>query len=365
MPKSGTASLPLHGGHAPRWLFERMEELSGVIAEAVIETHSRQELLCRLADPYWFQSFGCVIGFDWHSSGLTTTTMAALQESLSLQQHGVTVLGGKGSRSRRTGDELDGLDLPTRVRDDLKTGSRMSARVDGTCLQDAYDLYHHTIVLTERGHWTVVQQGMNDEQGDARRYHWLSDRVEGFLDDPQEAVCCDTESNALDLSASASSEIRQTSLDLINDGPQHIRQYMTPAGQRSLAEFGGRSKHLDMPDHHWIQDHDISQRAIQQLEKAYEVQPSDYEELIGLEGIGKKTLRALALISELVHGDEACWKDPVKYSYAVGGKDGTPYPVDRETYDESIHHMQDIVATADMEREQKKDAFKRLHRYIA
>jgi len=248
--------------------------------------------------------------------------------------------------------------------DTLQESSRMAAKVDNNCLQDSYTLYHHAFVVTEDGGWCVVQQGMNDGQGDARRYHWLSDSVEQFVEEPQEAVCCNEEREALDMTASSSDKVRQVSLDLVNDGPRRLRKYVKPRGQASLASFTDGAQHLEMPRHHWITESDLSERTMQQLERAYELQPSEYKELVGMEGIGKKSLRALALIAELVHGDKASWKDPVKYSYAHGGKDGTPYPVDREAYDESIENMREMLAGADVDREEKKDAFERLEAFM-
>ncbi|MDY6771024.1 MAG: DUF763 domain-containing protein [Candidatus Nanohaloarchaea archaeon] len=364
MSKSGAASLPLHGGKAPSWLFERMEELAGEIAAVLIREYGREELLDRLADPYWFQAFGCVLGFDWHSSGLTTTTMGALQEALDFQEHGITVLGGKGARSRQTPEQLEELDLPLSTVEQLQEQSRMSAQVDNNCLQDRYTLYHHTFVVEESGRWCVVQQGMDEEREEARRYHWLDDSVESYLADPQEAVCCDTERDPLNLAATDSEEVRQVSMDLVNDDPSHLRRYARSDGQQSLAAFTRDAPHLEMPDHHWIQRSDITERAITQLEKAYEIRPSSYEELVALDGIGKQSLRALALIAELVHGDRASWQDPVKYSYAHGGKDGTPYPVDREAYDESIQHMRQVLAATEIDGDERDQAFQRLEAFL-
>ncbi|MDY6777101.1 MAG: DUF763 domain-containing protein [Candidatus Nanohaloarchaea archaeon] len=359
MPRSGTASLPLHEGRAPKWLFERMEELAGAIAEVIVQDYGREELLRRLSDPYWFQCFGCVLGFDWHSSGLTTTTMGALQEAMSLEEHGVTVLGGKGAASRRTQDELEEREDVLPNIDGLGESSRMVASVDSSCLQDSYELYHHTFVVTESGDWAVVQQGMNTEREEARRYHWLAESMESFMDDPQEAVCCDMEHEALNLSASDSEEVREVSLDLVRDDPDHLKRHLTP-GQSSLTAFTGQQHHLEMPRHHWIEESDISERTIDQLRKAYELQPEDFEELVSIRGIGRQSLRALALIAKVVHGAEASWQDPVQYSFAHGGKDGTPYPVDRETYDESIDTMQQMLEAAEVERKEKRKAFRRL-----
>ncbi|MFB6207833.1 MAG: DUF763 domain-containing protein [Candidatus Nanohaloarchaea archaeon] len=357
MAKSGTADLPLHTGNAPGWLFDRMEELGGKISEVIIEEYGHQVLLERLADPYWFQAFGCVLGFDWHSSGLTTTTMGALKQALEPEEHGVKVVGGKGAASRKTPGEIAGdeFNLGTRRVEALQEVSRKSAAVDNSTVQDSYTLYHHTLVFTEKGDWTVVQQGMNDDY--ARRYHWLSSETESFLQDPQAAIASQRKRDeTLNLSSSRSEETREISVDLVNDNPSHLMKYVN--GQHSLDDFSSDRK-LDMPQHHILRESDLTEQSIKQLQRAYEIQPRDYEELLSVKGIGKKSLRALALISELVYGSDSSWDDPAKYSYAHGGKDGTPYPVDREKYDESIEHMEQVLEKTE-DGKQKRKAMKRL-----
>ena len=370
MHRRGTATLPLHTGSAPRWLFDRMVDLGGAIAEVIVEEHGRGELLRRLADPYWFQAFGCVLGFDWHSSGLTTTTMGALKEALDPEEHGVFVAGGKGATSRRTPDEIDEtpLGISGSDRAALKRDSRMSAKVDDACLQDAYTLYHHTMVVTEDGDWCVVQQGMDDST--ARRYHWLSADVEDFVCEPQAAICAPTpRDDVLDLTAERSAEAREVSVDLVNDDPSHLERYLQPRSQRSLADFGAGAAPWDddavqpdlrMPDHHELRPSDLSPRAIDQLQCAYEVQPEDYEELVSISGIGRGSLRALGLVAELVYDAESSRADPAKYAYAHGGKDGTPFPVDRERYDRSIEFLQVTLDRLAVDRETRRKALARL-----
>ena len=369
MHREGTATLPLHSGSAPRWLFDRMVELGGAIAEVVIEEHGRAELLTRLADPYWFQAFGCVLGFDWHSSGLTTTTMGALKEALDPEAHGVFVAGGKGATSRRTPDEIDGsaIDLPGGDRAELKRLSRMSAKVDNACVQDTYTLYHHTMVVSEEGDWCVVQQGMDDAT--ARRYHWLSAEVQDLVCEPQSAIASQAApESVLDLTAGRAEETRDVSVDLVKDDPSRLKRYLQPSGQRSLADFGvadawsdGASlSELHMPDHHELRPSDLSERAIDQLQRAYEFQPTDFEELVGVEGIGPGSLRALGLIAELVYDAESSHEDPAKYAYAHGGKDGTPYPVHRERYDRSVEFLQMTLEQAELGRDARRDAMRRL-----
>ncbi len=356
MGKSGSADLPLHSGSAPSWLFERMKRLGGAVSEAVVQEYGRKELLERLSNPYWFQALGCVLGFDWHSSGLTTTTMGALKESLDIDRHGVAVAGGKGRTSRKTPAEIESRPINASTAEELKKHSRLSAKIDSACLQDGFTLYHHTIAFTEEGDWCVIQQGKNESH--ARRYHWLSDNVEKFLQDPHEAVCSDyREQEVLNLSSSGSSETRKVSVDLVNDGPGHLKRYFN--GQSSLADFENGVQ-LSMPDRHLLREKDLEPRSLKQLEKAYELKPSDYRELVEVDGVGKKSLRALGLIAELVYGSGSDWEDPAKYSYAHGGKDGTPFPVDRESYDNSVRVMEKVVKDADIDSREKRKALERL-----
>ncbi|MDY6769208.1 MAG: DUF763 domain-containing protein, partial [Candidatus Nanohaloarchaea archaeon] len=321
-------------------------------------------LLKRLSDPYWFQAFACVLGFDWHASGTTTVTMGALKEALDPEEHGVAVLGGKGGTSRKTPQEIEQLEEVYNLRsadvERFKRSSRLSAAVDSACVQDSYTLYHHTFVLTEDGDWTVVQQGMGDSS--ARRYHWVSDGVESFVEEPQTAIASMARQAAvLDLTAEESGEARQVSVDLVNDDPQHLKRYAKEPGQLSLDRFAGAEvPELTMPRHHRLRKEDLTERSIEQLEAAYERQPEGFEELVSIEGIGRKSLRALALIAEVVHDAEAAREDPAKYSYAHGGKDGTPYPVDEERYDESIRHLEQAVEQADVEGGEKRKALERL-----
>jgi hypothetical protein len=352
-----------------------MVELGGAISEIVVEDGGREEFLRRLADPYWFQALGCVLGFDWHSSGVTTTTMGALKEALDPQRHGVFVAGGKGATSRETPHEIDDatIGLSGGDRRQLKRSSRLSAAVDNGCVQDEFTLYHHTMVVTEDGEWCVVQQGMDESV--ARRYHWLSDGVDDFVEEPQNAICSQQErASVLDLTASQSAETREVSVDLVQDDPSRLKRYLQPREQQSLAAFGGGGDpigstvaaagkgpdHLRMPSHHELRPSDLTERSIDQLQQAYEYQPADYEELVEADGVGPVSLRALALIAELVHDAESAREDPAKYAYAHGGKDGTPHPVDRERYDRSIEVLRDALEGADVERETKQSSLQRL-----
>ncbi len=371
MKNTGTADLPLHNGSAPRWLFKRMVRLSQGIVEVMIEEHGRKEFLRRLTDPNWFQAFACTIGFDWHSSGTTTTTCGALKVALDAQKHGILVAGGKGSTSRKAPSEIEEVEdifsiEPKRI-ETLTEASKLSATVDNSCVQDDYDIYHHCFFAVEDGDWGVVQQGMKGESGYARRYHWLSDELESYVNEPHEGVCCERKENeVLDMTASDSEPTRDVSVDLINDNPDHLRRYLDKGGQTSLTDFTDEPevKRLELAEHHPVLDMDISSRGWKDLKRAYEVQPSDYEELVSLKGIGPKKVRALALVSNLIYGTEASWDDPVKYSFAHGGKDGTPYPVDREVYDSTIQVMEEQVKKAEVSTKDKKKALERLSALI-
>ena len=383
MQRKGYVNLPLHTDHTPRWLWNRMVKLSGAITEVILEEYGHEEFLNRISNPYWFQAFSCVIGFDWHSSGTTTTTCGALRASLSPEEHGIAVLGGKGKNSLKTPGQLvnmgDQFNLSDKTTDYLVRSSKLSAKIDNSCIQDKYTLYQHNFFLTEDGSWAVVQQGMNLNNKYARRYHWMSTDLDDFLSNPHTAIECDKkEENTLDMSSKDSKEARDISVDLINDNPEHLRTYFRRKDpQQTLLSdyFDLNSDEADptsfnsqpnftMPSHHPVLDMDLSDREFEVLKNAYEVQPEDYKELISLKGIGPKKIRALALISDLVYGKKASWEDPVKYSFAHGGKDGFPYPVDREVYDHSIQTIKDSIDQSKLENKEKHDAIKRLTKYI-
>ncbi|MDO5825621.1 MAG: DUF763 domain-containing protein [Methanosphaera sp.] len=383
MQRKGYVNLPLHTDHTPRWLWHRMVKLSGAITEVILEEYGHEEFLNRISNPYWFQAFSCVIGFDWHSSGTTTTTCGALRASLSPEEHGIAVLGGKGKNSLKTPSQLmqmgDSFNLSDKTTDYLIRSSKLSAKIDNSCIQDTYTLYQHNFFLTEEGSWAVVQQGMNLNNKYARRYHWMSTDLDEFFSSPHTAIECDKkEENTLDMSSFDSKEARDISVDLINDNPEHLRTYFRRKNpsQTLLSDFFdlraedddptsfNRQPNFTMPSHHPVLDMDLSDREFEVLKNAYEVQPEDYSELISLKGIGPKKIRALALISDLVYGKRASWEDPVKYSFAHGGKDGFPYPVDREVYDHSIQTIKDSLDQAKLDNKEKHDAIKRLTKYI-
>ena len=369
--RSGISNLPLHGGRAPRWLFQRMVKLAGAVTEAVIFEYGTSEFLNRISDPYWFQSFSCVLGFDWHSSGTTTTTCGALKIALNPEEQGILVAGGKGRASRKTPQEIQDVGeffpLSEKKLDELVYSSKISAKIDNSCIQDGYQLYHHVFFLTEKGKWAVVQQGMNESTRYARRYHWLSDSVENYLNEPHNGICCDLlEKKSLDMTSALSYDAQQTSLDLILDNPKHIRKYFQKKPQIEVkqASLDTFCPKLTLPSHHPVLNTDLSPHEFEVLNKAWELQPESYEELISLKGMGPKKIRALALISDLIYGDRPSWNDPVKYSFTHGGKDGFPYPVDREVYDHSIQTLKDSLEQARLEKKDRYQAIKRLENLI-
>jgi hypothetical protein len=353
--RSGSANLPLHGGRAPAWLFTRMVRLAREITAHVVAEYGSGEVLRRLSDPFWFQAFGCVLGFDWHSSGVTTTVTGALKEGLrgTEKDLGVYAGGGKGAVSRRTPGEIetfcDRLSIDPRP---LVYASRMSAKVDSAAVQDGYQLYHHAFFFTPAGDWCVVQQGMNDACGMARRYHWLAARLHSFVNEPHAAVCAERQEPTLNLVAEESDAVRGASAALSREKPGVV-----------LAALRDRPL-LSMPRRHAVLLADVNpQRLDTILLKTYERAPENFEALLGLEGVGARTLRALALASEIIYGTPASTRDPARFSFAHGGKDGFPYPVDLETYDKTIDVLRSAVTRANIDRSERVRALKRLAEY--
>jgi hypothetical protein len=361
-------NLPLHGGKAPRWLFKRMVKLArGITLFLIEEFGGQEEFLRRISDPYWFQALSCVLGFDWHSSGATTTTCGALKAAI-LPEYGISVAGGKGRFSRQTLSEIETtaktFSLTTQKTEELQYSSKLTAKVDNNCIQDGYPLYHHCFFFTEDGNWTVVQQGMNSSNRYARRYHWSSETIVSFVNEPHTGIACDKlEKRVLDLTAKQSQETRQTSLDLIKDNPKHLHKYLQAPGQRLLTDYFEKVEMYTLPSHHPILPIDLNKRDWEILQTAYDIQPKDYEELVAIRGLGAKKLRALALIANLIFGTKASWKDPVKYSFAHGGKDGYPFPVDKEVYDHSILTLRDAIDNLAKDKE-KYLAIKRLESFL-
>jgi len=350
--RTGIANLPLHHGKAPRWLFERMRKLAREITIVIVQDFGPEEVLKRLSDPFWFQALGCVLGFDWHSSGVTTTVCGALKEGVKgiEKELGIFVAGGKGGTSRRTPSEIEKAGPVLSVdTSDLVYASRISAKVDSSGLQDGYQLYHHNFFFTKNGMWAVIQQGMNETNRYARRYHWLGENVEDFVCEPHSAVCCDLKDTVLNMVSSESNEARTVSTQLSWEKPELIIKEVK------------KLQTLNMPSRHSTLLKDIHpDRLYKIFLNTYERHPENFESLLGMKGVGPKTIRALSLISDLVYGTKASHNDPVRYSFAHGGKDGYPYPIDRKTYEKSIEFLRKAVNQAKVGITEKTKAFKRL-----
>ncbi|MCX8187900.1 MAG: DUF763 domain-containing protein [Nitrososphaeria archaeon] len=356
---SGTAELPLHSGHVPPWLMSRMKLLAREIAKVIIRDYGRREFLKRLGDPHWFQSFGCVLGFDWHSSGLTTTATGALRDVLRLDEHGVALVGGKGALSRRIPDELMKAGLDEDEAAKLIRVSRLTAKVDNAVLQDGYSIYHHVIVFTEDGEWAVIQQGMNADLGYARRYHWLDEYVKSFVVEPHSGIASSRmEACVLNMTSRESEEARKISVDLVSESPEKLIRLINLVNrQETLTTWIGEGEAIKELPSHLEMPRKIDWKAVR---RAYDIKPRNYEELIEVRGIGPSTVRALALIAALIYGARVDWRDPVKFTFAVGGKDGVPYPVNRRVYDDVISFMRQILEGAEVGAEERKAALRRL-----
>jgi hypothetical protein len=335
-----------------------MKQLAPAIAEAIVIEHGRHAFLERLSDPYWFQAFGCVLGFDWHSSGVTTTVCGALKEGLAPRASdlGLYVAGGKGKTSRQTPNELVAFGAQLGLDGDrLAYNSRMAAKVDSAAVQDGFGIYHHSFFLSSDGEWAVVQQGMREHDGTARRYHWLGSRVSDFVNEPHAAIASDAQDQlVLNLVASESAGARTSSAEFARAEPRIV--------DREIA----RVITLALPSRHWVDvEKDINPAHLRKvLLSTYEASPQNFEQLLAIPGVGAKAVRALAMVAEVVYGAPASMKDPARFSFAHGGKDGHPYPVNRVVYDQSVEWLRDAVNKAHIGRSDKLDALKRLASWV-
>jgi hypothetical protein len=333
-----------------------MVKLAREITIAIVSDFGAEEMLRRLSHPYWFQAFGCILGYDWHSSGVTTTLCGALKEGLKgLEKDlGLFVAGGKGKTSRRTPEEIERWGELLAINPvPLVYASRMSAKVDSSAVQDGYQLYHHSFLFTKSGSWAVIQQGMNETNRYARRYHWLGEQLSSFVNEPHSAVLSEARGQALNLVASESDPARTT-----------ITEIATEQKPEALIADLKKLKTLDLPPHHYLTTQDLHPDSISRiLLSTYERQPKDFEQLLGLQGVGAKTIRALSLISELIYGVAPSYRDPARYSFAHGGKDGIPYPVDRKTYDQSIELLRKAISKTKLGIREKNEAVSRLKRW--
>jgi len=344
--RTGIATFGLDYGRCPPWLFNKMKRLARLLTEAIVYEYSPTEFIRRMSDPFFFQSFGTLLAFDWDASGLTTTTTAAIKEALRGTERGlgIFVAGGKGKTSRKTPSDIENFGQRFSFNPQpLVYSSKMSAKVDNTAIQDGFQLYHHAFFFDRRGNWAVVQQGMDENAGKARRYHWFSDNVSDFVEEPHTGITRPQKKKVLNLTAKESCDTKTTSVGLVNE-PQTLMKDL------KVLDYVG------MP---------FNRRLLEKtLHLAAEKEPKNFESLLATKGVGPKTIRALSLISEMIYGAKPSYQDPARYSYAHGGKDGIPYFVDRKTYDQSIKVLEKAVRKAKMGTPERQQAFKKLERFL-
>jgi uncharacterized protein len=372
--RSGSADLPLHGGRVPPWLHARMTKLGRVIVEAIVLQYGRDELLRRLSHPFWFQSFGAVMGMDWHSSGITTSVVGALKRGLAPIQHelGIYVCGGKGAQSRQTPLELTAIGERTGLDTTALThASRLVAKVDSAAVQDGFDLYLHAFIASAEGHWCVIQQGMSEARREARRYHWLSENLQSFLDSPHTAIEGSNQGSIINLADARAERNRRAGLDLVRAGPDRpiaLLKRWRDSGNTALSLFpelepepAPPMPHLRMPAHHEVRASDVVLRRLHAaLAAAADRGPHDFADLLLTPGVGARTVAALALVAEVLHGAPARFNDPARFSLAHGGKDGHPFPVPLRVYDETIRVLKQAVERAKLGNDERLAAMRRL-----
>jgi uncharacterized protein len=367
--RAGSADLPLHGGRVPTWLADRMTRLGVVISEAIVHHYGRDEMLRRLANPFWFQSFGAVMGMDWHSSGITTSVIGALKRGLTplRTELGIHVCGGRGKHSRQTPHEL--ILIGDQVGIDgaaLAKASRLVAKVDSAAVQDGFDLYLHGFIVTDDGKWTVVQQGMNGERRQARRYHWLSEGLTSFVDDPHTAIEGATQGKIINLADRRAEASRKAQLEMLAElGPDKIADEFAAldASEKPCADTIAQPllPHLVMPAHHDVRGSDVIARRLHgNLTAAADLGPKEFPDLLLVPGVGARTIQALAMVAEVVHGAPFRFSDPARFAMAHGGKDRHPFPVPIKVYDETIKVLRSAVQKAKLGREEELAALRRL-----
>ncbi|XOB42044.1 MAG: DUF763 domain-containing protein [Candidatus Nealsonbacteria bacterium] len=373
--RTGIATVPLDYGRCPYWLFERMKRLSRGIVLAIVEEFGTEEFLKRLSDPVWFQSFGCVLAFDWNSSGLTTTVMGALKEGLrGLESDlGLFICGGKGKTSRKTPQQIQDwgefLGWPIEKIDKMIYASKISAKVDSALIQDNFSIYHHNLIFSKSGQYTIVQQGMNTGLQKARRYHWLSSKVKDFIEEPHSGIISDVEVKPLNLTAKESRENKEISTGLVTKEPKTFLKDIKLINEKSNSlmrqkRMAGFTE-MELKDvefyHHPIEKEKFD---LKRLEKtiffAKSQEPKNFEQLLSLKGVGPKTIRALSLVSEIIYGAKPSYEDPARYSWAFGGKDGTPEFVDRRCYDKLLNFIKKGIQKSKISNREKIEAQRRL-----
>lgn len=346
--KRGHADLPLHYGTVPPWLAQRMMQLGGAIVESIIMEYGRTALLQRMSDPFWFQSLGCVLGMDWHSSGITTSVMNALKKAINKrsQDLGIYVCGGRGNASRQTPDELLNIADRTGLNgNELVTASRLSAKVDNTAIQDGFQLYLHSFIVTKEGEWAVVQQGMNQNERMARRYHWMSAAVKSFTEDPHTSIYGKNQGLILNLTDKNAQPLKRGILDLTRENPDKLIKEIS----------------LIMPRQHEVQAKDVNLKRLgATLALAHNTDITDIESLLLLQGVGPRTIQSLTLVSEVIHGTPSRFSDPARFSFAHGGKDGHPFPVPTSIYDETIEVFDKSIHLAKLGDKEKSEALRNL-----
>ncbi|MDN5200905.1 DUF763 domain-containing protein [Fulvivirgaceae bacterium BMA10] len=353
MKRNGYADLPLHHGHVPPWLAERMARLGGAIVEAILVEYGKSEVLRRLGDPFWFQALGCVLGMDWHSSGITTSVMGALKKAVNphAKQFGLYICGGRGKHSRKTPVEL--LEIADKTGIDgkhLVKCSKLSAKIDNTAIQDGYQLYLHSFIVSNEGEWAVVQQGMNDMNGYARRYHWHSPSIQSFIEEPHSGISGINQGLILNFVDKEAEPTRAGVVDIAKEEPNKI-----------LPEI----RKIIMPGHHDVKPKDINLKRLgSTLALAWEKNIKDFESLLLLQGVGPRTMQSLALVSEVIYGTPSRFSDPARFSFAHGGKDGHPFPVPTKVYDETIDILKNAVEKAKIGHTDKQKAIKSLGKVV-
>lgn len=393
--RSGYADLPLHTGTVPKWLADRMMRLGTLIIEALVLKYGKKEVLIRLSDPLWFQSLGAVLGMDWHSSGITTSVMYALKRGLNrrAKELGIVVCGGRGKYSRRTPEELQILaDMTGMDGNKLINCSKLAAKVDGTALQDGFQLYQHNFILSDQGDWTVVQQGMNVSEKKARRYHWSSEKLRSFVENPHTGVTGENQGLILNLTDINASSTRSKILSLTQENPDRIirevkkmggseslqlelfddaeKNKNPPSNQNNLSNEWQKTqilikndRNLVMPSHHEIRAEDVDLKRLGSvLATAYESENTDFERLLLTPGLGPRTLQSLTLVSEVIYGTPSRFTDPARFSFAHGGKDGHPFPVTTKIYGESIRILGESIEESKMGYSEKSECLYRLEK---
>jgi len=349
MKRSGAADLPLHYGHVPMWLAERMSKLGLAIVETIAMEFSTGEVISKLSNPFWFQSFGAVMGMDWHSSGITTSVLGSLKKSVNphSKELGIYICGGKGKHSMQTPKELLAVGDRTGL-DGLQLAnfSKLTAKVDNNAIQDGFQLYQHNFIVDNKGQWAVIQQGMNPQVKTARRYHWHSQDLQSFINEPHTFIYGENQGSIMNLTSGEADTARQNILQMCAEAPEKIIR---------------EAQHLIMPDHHDVRMEDVNMKRLgAMLWATHDNKPEDFEELLLLKGMGPRALQSLALVSEIIYGTPARFEDPARFSFAHGGKDGHPFPVPVKIYDETISTLQKAIERAKIGNSDKVQAIQKL-----